>query len=903
MLHPRSQPFLELTYQVGGSLPPNAPTYIQRPADEQLFRGLLGGEFCYVLTSRQMGKSSLRVAVMARLRTLGVQCSTLDLTSIGSQHVTIEQWYAAIAAILSKQLPLKTSLRPWWRERLDLPPAARLAAFIEEILLPETQGPLVILIDEIDSILALNFPTDDFFALIRTCYNQRAEVPDYRRLSFALFGVATSGDLIADKQRTPFNIGQAIELKGFSPEAIAPLVSGLTAVFPNPQQGLERIFHWTQGQPFLMQKLCQQLLQQSPKFRLPDPHPSNTSETLVDLCVQKRIVEHWETQDSPEHLKTIRDRLLYNDQRAAELLSLYRRIWQGSASHGQASTIPAEDSPQQQELLLSGLVDAHNGYLQVKNPIYQQVFNLPWIESHLQRLRPYASLLNAWLESHGEDSSRLLRGKALQEALDWTQRKSLSDVDYRYLSASQALEQQERQQKDAFERQTIQQRLEQERLRESQRCLQLQTQNVQRQRQFLGLLGVTLVGSMGLGLANFRAYQRSALSEVSAFMAASQGSYTSEQQLDALVQGLQARQTLNQLQFLSSQQRQELHRQTQQILEQAIHANHETNRMAAHPGGVLGVDVSPDGQWIATSGPDGTAKLWQRDGTLVHTLPVGSTVYSVQFSPDSQLLATPSLKGDIYLWSMDGDLQTHLRGHEAAVWHLAWSPQGDYLLSVSSDGTLRQWSREGQLLHTLRQHGGTVWNVAVHPQGKEFASIGSDGTIIRWQWDGTLINRFSEGISSGWAIAYHPQTHLLAAGYSDHQIRLWQPDGTLVRHLQGHGAEVGTLVFNQDGSSLASGSADGSLKLWSEDGTLRNNLQGHRSRLRGVAFSPDGREVLSAGEDGFVRIWQVDNDFMEPLGGHDQEVWQAQYFPPLISSARLFSHPITARSASVESSR
>lgn len=88
-----------------------------------------------------MGKSSLRVAVMARLRTLGVQCSTLDLTSIGSQHVTIEQWYAAIAAILSKQLPLKTSLRPWWRERLDLPPAARLAAFIEEILLPETQGP------------------------------------------------------------------------------------------------------------------------------------------------------------------------------------------------------------------------------------------------------------------------------------------------------------------------------------------------------------------------------------------------------------------------------------------------------------------------------------------------------------------------------------------------------------------------------------------------------------------------------------------------------------------------------------------------------------------------------------------------------------------------------------------
>ncbi|WP_159784642.1 AAA-like domain-containing protein [Sodalinema gerasimenkoae] len=874
------QPSPQVTYQVGGSLPPNSPIYIPRPADESLFQGLLRGDFCYVFSSRQMGKSSLRLRVAARLRQQGVDCALLDLTAIGSQQVTIEQWYAAIAAILSKQLPLQTPLRPWWRERLHLPPAARLGDFIEDVVLPETRNPLVILIDEIDSILALNFPTDDFFALIRTCYNQRAETPDYRRLSFALFGVTSSGDLIADKQRTPFNIGQSIELRGFQPEAIAPLASGLTAILANPHQGLERIFHWTQGQPFLTQKLCQQLIEHYPKFPIPDPDPLNNQNRLIDLCVQQQILEHWEAQDAPEHLKTIRDRLLHNDDRAPELLTLYRQIWQVEGNPSKTPPIPTADSPLQTELLLSGLVECRNGHLQVKNPIYQQVFNLSWIDRHLERLRPYAYLIKAWNESKGQDSSRLLRGAALQEALDWTQRKSLSDLDYRYLSASQELERQERQQKDAFERQTIQQQLEQERLRESQRCLKLQTENVRRQRQFLGVLGLALAGSMALGLATFIAYQRSAVSEVRAFMAASRGSYTSAQQLDALVQGLQARQNLQQLQFLSPRQRQQLDRETQQILEQAIHANHEVNRMAAHRGGVLGVDVSQDGQWIATSGPDGTAKIWRRDGTLVQTLTMGMTIYSVKFSPDSQLLATPSLRGDIYLWSIDGELQTRLRGHEAAVWNLDWSPQGDYLVSASSDGTLRQWSREGQLLHTLRQHEETVWNVAVHPQGDEFASISSDGTIIRWRRDGTLINRFSQGISNGWGIAYHPQGHRLAASYSDNHIRLWQPDGTLLQDLDGHEAEVGTLAFSPDGSRLASGSADGSLKLWSEEGTLLNSLDGHGSRLRGVAFSPDGTQVMSAGEEGLVRIWQVENEFMQPLGNHDHEVWQVRYLPP-----------------------
>jgi len=50
-------------YQVGGSLPVDAPSYITRQADAEFLQALLDGKFCYVLNARQMGKSSLRVQV------------------------------------------------------------------------------------------------------------------------------------------------------------------------------------------------------------------------------------------------------------------------------------------------------------------------------------------------------------------------------------------------------------------------------------------------------------------------------------------------------------------------------------------------------------------------------------------------------------------------------------------------------------------------------------------------------------------------------------------------------------------------------------------------------------------------------------------------------------------------
>ncbi|MGD1897551.1 MAG: hypothetical protein ACFB16_11445 [Phormidesmis sp.] len=108
----------------------------------------------------------------------------------------------------------------------------------------------------------------------------------------------------------------------------------------------------------------------------------------------------------------------------------------------QTGEVPADNSEEQIELRLSGLVRAEQNTLRVANPIYQAVFNTTWTATSLAKLRPYGAAIAAWLASNRLDDSRLLRGQSLQAALAWAdESRSLADQDRLFLSASQALEQ------------------------------------------------------------------------------------------------------------------------------------------------------------------------------------------------------------------------------------------------------------------------------------------------------------------------------------------------------------------------------------------------------------------------------------------------------------------------------
>lgn len=357
-------------YQVGGSLPIDAPSYVVRSADRYVYKALKAAEFCYILNARQMGKSSLRVQIMKRLQAENFACVAVDLSEIGNRKLTIKQWYAGFIYILLSGLNLldKVNIRDWLKQHDFLSPVQGLGELIYQIILPNLSHNIVVFVDEIDSVLSLDFPMDDFFIFLRSCYNKRADNPDYKRLTFALLGVASPSQLLEDKQRTPFNIGQVIHLQGFQFHEAQPLLEGLKFKVNHPQAVLKAVLYWTNGQPFLTQKICQ-LIHNSPR-----EIPEDQEDEWIRELVRSQIIENWECQDEPEHLRTIRDRILKSSLDKKRLLKRYQTILH-------QPNYPISDDEEIRELILSGLIIKDDQFLKVHNPIYEGIFNDSWIES------------------------------------------------------------------------------------------------------------------------------------------------------------------------------------------------------------------------------------------------------------------------------------------------------------------------------------------------------------------------------------------------------------------------------------------------------------------------------------------------------------------------------------------
>jgi hypothetical protein len=237
----------------------------------------------------------------------------------------------------------------------------------------------------------------------------------------------------------------------------------------------------------------------------------------------------------------------------------------------------------------------------------------------------------------------------------------------------------------------------------------------------------------------------------------------------------------------------------------------------AHFSAVFAVDISPDGETIASGSHDGTVKLWQaRTGAAIAALAGhAGTVGAVAFSPNGRTLYTADAAA-VHVWDVSTHVeQRKLVGHTAQVSSVAVSRDGTRLVSGGFDGTVRLWdAATGKALLVLTHGAGVrVFSVAFSP----------DGTRM-----------------------------VMASG---HMARIWDAaTGKEIAVLRGHADTVEAVAFSPDGKRILTGSSDNTARIW--DAVTAKEiavLSGPDGLMRSVVFSPDGKRIITR-SDNTVRV-------------------------------------------------
>ena len=288
-----------------------------------------------------------------------------------------------------------------------------------------------------------------------------------------------------------------------------------------------------------------------------------------------------------------------------------------------------------------------------------------------------------------------------------------------------------------------------------------------------------------------------------------------------------------------------------------------------HDADISGVAFSADGTMLATTGNDGTAKVWDPEsGRRLGSVqgPEGE-VTGPSFSPDGSLAAAVwHLKGTVRVWDVATSRIVHEVDAMPGALRTAFSPDGKRLAiaGLDTDVGVVVDVQSGKEMFSLEGHEDQLQDVDWSPDGRWIATSSYDATVGIWDArTGDLrFSLFHDGPvgDADWS----PDGGRLVTGSSDGRATVWEITGAGGKRLfslsaQDTSSGMRGVAFSPDGNRVLTGNAAiTAAKVWdvSHSGDAEwTNVPGDPSWVMSVAFSPSGRELIASGMDRSVAVW------------------------------------------------
>lgn len=236
----------------GGAVRLDDKCYIERTADTQLQREIVrAGTTTTIRAARQTGKSSLLIRGVHHARQNDAKIVYLDVQRVDEDHlVTSDIFLRYLAEFIVRKLRLDIQeVDRLWQGSLG--PQDKLTFLMEDYVLPESEGPIVLAMDEVDRLLQTKLH-NNFFGLLRSWHNNRALDDRWNKLNIVMVISTEPYLLIADVKQSPFNVGLRLYLEDFDEVQVRDLNRRHGS--PVREDEFHHLIEWLSGHPYLTRK-------------------------------------------------------------------------------------------------------------------------------------------------------------------------------------------------------------------------------------------------------------------------------------------------------------------------------------------------------------------------------------------------------------------------------------------------------------------------------------------------------------------------------------------------------------------------------------------------------------------------------------------------------------------------